>query len=428
MKGSLGESSWILAGSVSWLRPETWGRDWWILATVAWIPVNALPSLVTAVVGLVLTLGRERLHLQDPLARGLIGLAVLTGLVSVGATDRSMSWLGSFNYWPFYLCGMAVSLCLTSATQLRRLATVILASSAVISSLGLAQVIWGWQGRIQMSFITLGLTLTDRPAAIFASPNVLAIYLTVVMAIAVGMILASGSCRVAWVALGLATPLLVLTASRNGWGVAWLMVILFLIYQRQWQGLSGWLGLSFLPVGAALGVPGLRWIVPSMIWQRLADTVDPQAAFFSSTSNRLDAWQFALNMVQQRPWWGWGWQSFAALYNTQDPSPSEHLSHCHHLYLTLAAEGGLIVLLGSVGVWGWILWRGWQARQGRDEALVVGILIGLTGYFVSGLLDAVYFDARINVLIWILLGSLNGIWLGKGPDPEASSSEFVNLS
>jgi O-antigen ligase len=409
----------------------------WLLAAAALIPVNLAPSLLLALVGTIQGYTRYGgAILRDP----LFGLAALLSLAAVGVAfwgeDWRLSLPGMFNYWPFLLMLPAFAAVLAdrvsgtesfrvSGTEFhpvgrRRLAQVLVLGSGLMLLLGWGEVLWGWQGHFFLGPVWItGVAGGERPAAAFTSPNILAIYLVIHLCLAAGLWLdradrdwpqAVGLGAV----LGLGSLLLLLTASRNGWGAGGLALVIGLALRRCWWGIGILVGIGLAGLAAAWDWPGWRAVVPRLIWSRLADTFDPQALYFSSTANRLDAWQFALQMVQERPLTGWGWQSFAALYNAQDPP--ELLGHCHNLYLHLAAEGGIPLLLGHLILWGWILARGWQAWRRSQESVLLGMLLALTAFFASGLLDVVMLDGRIHLLVTLLLGAVWGASLERQRD------------
>ncbi|MFS8783459.1 O-antigen ligase family protein [Synechococcus sp. R6-7] len=393
----------------------------WLLAAAALIPVNLAPSLLLALVGTIQGYTRYGgAILRDP----LFGLAALLSLAAVGVAfwgeDWRLSLPGMFNYWPFLLMLPAFADALASrgsGTEFhpvgrRRLAQMLVLGSGLMLLLGWGEVLWGWQGHFFLGPVWItGVAGGERPAAAFTSPNILAIYLVIHLCLAAGLWLDQADKdwpRVVGLGavLGLGSLLLLLTASRNGWGVGGLALMMGLALRRCWWGIGILAGLGLAGLAAAWDWPGWRAVVPRLIWSRLADTFDPQALYFSSTANRLDAWQFALQMARERPLTGWGWQSFAALYNAQDPP--ELLGHCHNLYLHLAAEGGIPLLLGHLILWGWILARGWQAWRRSQESVLLGMLLALTAFFASGLLDVVMLDGRIHLLVTLLLGAVWG--------------------
>ncbi len=415
------------------MRFWTWN---WIPTGLALLPINLLPTLVILIGGTGVGLGRRDWRQQDPLTiiTGLLFLWIL--LITLLTADPQRSLLGASNHLPFLLFFLIASNPLQHPRLREQVAQVIVMGSLFVSILGYGQIFLGWQGRWHIGpWLILKLIDWPRPTSIFTSHNILGVYLVLSLALGAGLFLSGRARALVIGAYGLGAPLLLLTASRNGWGIACVGLLIGLIVYRLWLWLGMAAGFCGLCIGAALGIPGLRSIIPSLIWERLAATFDPNSSFFSSTLNRIDAWEFALQMIRDRPWQGWGWQSFSALYNSQIPAPEERLHHCHNLYLTLGAEGGLPVLIGFVLVWIWILIRGWRVwgqlgslgsrsneapadppqdaispPRSEQDPLVLAYTIALTCYFLSGFLDAVFFDGRINVLVWVLLAAVNGAW------------------
>ncbi|MCF2971262.1 O-antigen ligase family protein [Synechococcus sp. Nb3U1] len=412
--------------------PPFW-RQGWLLGAAALIPVNLAPSLLLVLLGI----GRSYLRwgwevFRDPLHRLALGLSLGVVAVALLGQDWQLSLPGMFNYWPFLLMMPVFARVLVGVVGRRRLAQVLVLGSWLMLLLGWGEVLWGWQGDLFLGPIWItGVAGGERPAAAFTSPNILAIYLVITLCLAAGLWLDQP--RTGWriwlgATLGLGSLLLILTASRNGWGAGALVLLLGLGLRRCWWGLGILIGLGSASLVAALDWPGWRAVVPRLLWSRLADTFDPQATYFSSTANRVDAWRFALEMVRERPLTGWGWQSFADLYNAQNPP--ELLGHCHNLYLHLAAEGGIPLLLGYLLLWGWILLQGLGAWRQSQEGVLLGILLALGALFASGLLDVVILDGRIHLMATLLLGAVLGASQerqGTAPETEATQMPRLDL-
>jgi O-antigen ligase len=419
--------------------PCWWLPYWWLWTGLAFLPINVAPTLLLLLWGIGAWIRRSWrgiLAKWDQVEQCSALVLLLIGVATVASPFWDLSLPGSFNQWPFVGVLLACRRLLGSGKMRRQVVQILGAGGILVSLLGLGQAAWGWHYRLGWDPMVLTLLQTDRPTSIFASPNTLAIYLVMMQALMLGLWVARpdhsdsddpakpdldldperlrGRSLDRGLAIALlitSVPLLGLTASRNGWGIAWVGGVIALVWFNRWRILAGWLGLTALPVGAALNLLGLRRILPVALWGRLADSLDPQATYFSSTANRVDGWQFALEMMRQRPWTGWGWQSFQRLYNAQIPAPPEFLTHPHNLYLMLGSEGGILVLASLLGLWGILLYRGW--RQARTDPLSLGAALALTCYFASGGLDVVMLDARINVMVWVLLS-----WCGSTPPPD----------
>ena len=93
-------------------------------------------------------------------------------------------------------------------------------------------------------------------------------------------------------------------------------------------------------------------------------------------ASRLTLWSNVLQLVAQKPWWGWGELDYAH-YMTQYEGPRfcEILDNAHNLPLHLAVEFGIPVALLVCGGLGWWVWRQRPWREtGADRQLAWTVL------------------------------------------------------
>lgn len=157
-------------------------------------------------------------------------------------------------------------------------------------------------------------------------------------------------------------------------------------------------------VAVVPGVPPLlqdpaRTLVPEGIWARLSDTQYASQRALAST--RLSQWGLALQLIAERPWFGWGAAAFSVIYPLR---AGKWHGHAHNLPLELAISHGLpaavlvvalVLLLLVVS-----LRRGPLALFDRSwwtAALVLTVLHAT---------DLPFFDSRLNIAGWILLAGL----------------------
>ena len=417
-------TAWHLTALRWWSK-----QDVWLLVAMAILPISLALSAALVLVGSGLAIAQTGWRPDRPFQRMLVmssSLLVVTTIAS-GSHD---GWFGVFNYLPFILAFALVSQVLSSSVRIHRFLLAIAGGSLGFSLLGLAQAIWGWH----VNWVWLGGIIhihllpehLPRPTSVFLSPNSLGIYLVLVLPISWGL-WCDRDRQVGlpqWVtnlvplaAIGLGLPLLVLSSSRNAWLVAVFVMAVGLAVQRCWRLLWALAVVLAIPIAAAADVWGTRRLVPQLIWQRLADSIQPDSSAYISMVTRWQGWQLAADMIAQKPLVGWGWQSFAHQWNSQVPPPPVYpLTHAHNIYLSLTAEGGVVGLMALLVIWGWTLWRGWNAwqwecRAGQSGHPILGVNLALVGFFVSGLLDAPIYDGRLNVVIWMMLAIANAYWL-----------------
>lgn len=405
---------------------------------------------------------------QRPRNRALAALSAWLVIMALGANDRGNALLGLTNFLPFFLFFAVTREVVQSVAHLRRIAWILVISACPVILIGLGQMYGGWAGHVRIGAVLIDWPIAPtgnppgRMASIFTYANVLASYLVVTLTLTVGLwvetrtVLRHGPRSVpppippadpqasqspivslerspvltvplVWqmgfltLVLGAHAIAILLANSRNAWGISAIVGLAFAVYCR-WYGVI-WLGLVslasvFWAAFGPFGQSGLRAIVPAFLWARLTDQNYPDRPV---ASLRLSQWQFASTLIQERPWTGWGLRSFSPLYET---ATGYWLGHPHNLFLMLAAETGIPATLGLMGIVATILYGGvrqWQVCQhqgDRATALVLftyGIAFGACLLF--HLFDVPLFDARINVLGWLLLAGIAGLQAnGTGDD------------
>jgi len=222
--------------------------------------------------------------------------------------------------------------------------------------------------------------------------------------------------------LGLSTVAAVLlTRSRNGLG-ALALAGPFVIGPAQWLWLAPLLLVLSLPVVLTV-LPGVNADLQSWARNLLPATVQQRLTEQQTTTSltRLSQWQFGLTLIHQNPWLGWGASAFSVLYPLF--AQRKWHGHSHNLPLELAISHGVPVALLMVGtvlallvlaVRRGILHQAPLERAWWTSALVLVVLHAT---------DLPYFDARLNLLGWVLLAGLTGFTRqpqpGSGPGRDA---------
>ena len=375
-----------------------------------------------------------------PINRGL-GLVTLLMLISSVLSNRPAdAFLGLLNFLPCFFIFAGLSELIQTPAQLRRLAWILVLTSLPVVAIGLGQQFLGWGGQVEWLWfvvdwkIDAGGNPIGRMSSVFFYATVLASYLVITSTLALGLLLSSllGRNQSAkniprCVFLGLTflvnTIALVLTNSRNAWAIAVLACLAFAVYLG-WRWLVGIVvAIAGIVLGAAFApVPlrdGLRKIVPAFFWARLTDELYPDRPVVQLRSTQ---WEFALSLTQQRPWTGWGFRSFPRLYEAQTQLV---LGHPHNLPLMLACEIGLPATLLFYALVGWVVFRGadllrfWRSFPPATVALtrftpenqiiLFTYLVAFLGCTLFSLLDIPLFDARLNLLGWLLLAGICGV-------------------
>lgn len=369
------------------------------------------------------------------------GLAILSGWLIITccfANNRSEAFLGLANLIPYFLVFAAYSALIQSPRELRQLARILVFGSLPVVILGFGQLFGGWAG-IKALHGVLGWILErggnppGRMASTFMYANIFAAYLQMVFILGLGLWIEAFQAwrrrrnQFSWQLLGLSALVmgnaiaLILTNSRNAWGIAMLACLAFAVYLGwRWIVLGVMAAASTIlwaSFGPELGRRSLRRIVPAFFWARLSDQLysDRPVALMRKTQ-----WQFAWNMTLERPWTGWGLRNFTPLYEAK---MQLWLGHPHNLLLMLTAETGIPATLLFCGLVGWILaravlllrvWSDVEVSEDKphwhqDKLIFFTYLLAFSGCILFNSVDVTLFDFRVNTLGWLLLSAICGV-------------------
>jgi O-antigen ligase len=381
--------------------------------------------------------------IQSLLNQGLLLLGAWMVIIALFAQHQDYALSGLFNFLPFFVVFIAQSWLIRTPAQLRRLAWLLVLPSVLIALLGFCQLSLNWyfhwqvlnigksDGIILDWLVHRGGRPIGRMSSLFYYATVLASYFVITVTLGVGLLVEEWKTRkraLVLMGLGLIVALdaiaLVLTDSRNAWGLALGVCLAFAVYLG-WRWLVGAVTGAVLAVLMAAYGPsplgeGLRWIVPRWIWARITDELFLNRPI---ATLRITQWKFAISMIQQRPLTGWGLRNFTPLYEAQ---MQFYIGHPHSLPLMLAAEMGIPATLIFYGLIGWVvlsgvLWLRQAPVDWADRTIVFTYLVAFFACTVFSLSDVPIFDARINTMGWLILAGIWGIVLNPKLSDQASN-------
>lgn len=114
----------------------------------------------------------------------------------------------------------------------------------------------------------------------------------------------------------------------------------------------------------------------------------------------------AVNLIINKPFFGWGAGSFPILYFNQY---GEWKGHPHNLFLELTISYGLITSSLVFIFIGILLFKTFKYIHNSKHLYERAWWGSIVVFLILHSFDIVYFDARISIIFWILLAGLKGI-------------------
>jgi len=339
--------------------------------------------------------------------KSILGKATLTVGVLISAScltayNKIEAFLQLANFLPFLLLFLTLPFLLRSFVQLEQLAVDLIISSAPIS---LIEIIQSSLGSI-------------RPSAVFDNPNVLASYLVVMLGIELGLFLKllKSNCfslqlffikfRLRYLIFLLALVIsltliaILISGSRSGLIAALLQLIasifiFSLLTRKRFLTLS----ISFTTLAVSF----------ASIWTWF-DATRRLTLSSITTDLRIEIWQVALSLIQEKPLFGWGLGSFKFLYPLRSMT-SENFAHAHNFWLLLGVEVGILAALCLTVLVGYVCYIAVKdliefRYDISKKFLLFGYLAGFSGCVFYALFDCTFYDARVNTVNWLILGSV----------------------
>lgn len=406
--------------------PEPELRSIWLLflAGIITLPYTTLGAIPVAV-GLFLTI---RLNLAEIRAARLNKILTLVSAAIILISSLSIDYLESLvftvNIFPFFVFFASYQYLFKHPDTLRKLAWVIIIASIPMIVIGFGQLWGGWSidlkaGSAQILDLRKFGTPPGRMSSIFYHANALANYLQLGFALGMGLWLDTYdrlphreqlskpklyflSCYFVFTLLAL-----VLTSARTGWVVMVLSIVAMIIYQK-WYLILGIISLLMSLIFGAAYAPdpartGLRQVVPSYFWARINDQMYPNRP---TADTRESIFQFAGQLIAEKPWSGWGLQTFGNLYKAKT---GLYINHPHNLLLSLSYGLGLPITLLLVMVMGYIFYiaiRGFYCLPDRWKSargIIFSYIIAAIGSIIMNMTDVTIFVLPLNVMFWSIL-------------------------
>ena len=411
---------------------------------VFFLPSSALISYIFLLIALFKgTFKRTDFYWRDYWNYPLVIITCLMVIGCIHSQTGLLAWLGLFNWVPFFLCFWGLQPYLLTPKRRKKCAFWLVLGSIPVLITGFGQLWLGWEGPWQIFggliiwFVSPGGEPLGRLSGLFDYANITAAWLSGVWPFCLAAVIHPfifGKNRVIPFALLIAfISAMILTDSRNAWGAIFLGLPL-VFGSASWSWLIPLMLFCTIPVIFAIlpvfdfGIQQFaRSIVPDSIWMRLNDFQFVDARPFEAT--RIGQWKIAINLIFERPWFGWGAAAFSIIYPLR--TGLSH-GHSHNLPLELAINHGVIVsLLINLFVFSLLL-ISFFSRIFHNLNLQKNIIVDRAWWTSTLILicfhatDIPLFDSRINILGWILLIGLRCM-ICNSINYDASFKEFQKV-
>ena len=204
----------------------------------------------------------------------------------------------------------------------------------------------------------------------------------------------------------------ILTLSRNAW-IGLILGLIIICGTKIIKWLLPIISIVVSPIIFSLGIINnqtlinfSRRIVPEFFWIYKFNNIGIENL---ENFGRIEIWKFAFEYISLSPLWGWGAAAFPILFEIKT---GIYKGHTHNLFTELAFSFGLIILaifIFSITKIIWISFKKdiYESKKPRlyDQAWKASFLVIL----FSQMFDVQYFDFRISLMFWFLLGGLRNL-------------------
>jgi O-antigen ligase len=156
----------------------------------------------------------------------------------------------------------------------------------------------------------------------------------------------------------------------------------------------------------------------------------------ASNLERINRWNSALRMWEQRPFWGWGPGTYQFNYAPYQKSSemtiistnAGDMGNAHSEYIGPLAEEGVLGMVAVVLIVITLFYRSSMlyatVKDPNIRRLTLGILLGVLTYFVHGTLNNFLDTDKLSVPVWAFIAMLVSMDIYQNKVVESSKAEL----
>lgn len=365
------------------------------------LPTMAVLALALATAfSVLIRVGRGEMRLESsPLNKWVYIYAFLTAASTLMSVTLRESLPGGALYVFFAFFSVAVvTVCAGRRELIERMLKAIVFSGAAVAVIGIMQYALGGTSKSGWVDSELYTDISLRVVSTLGNPNVLSEFLLLSTPLAAAAVINAKSFngRV-WAGMAFAAmcACLVFTWSRGGWLGLVLGMAVFLVA----------LDARFVLVGVA-GLAAIVVLLPGSMLNRLSNIGDRTDA---STNYRYYIYMSAFDMIKD--YWlsgfGTGVPAYEAAY-AQYGYAAVAAPHAHNLILQILCESGIFTLLALLGslltAFRGAAYTAARSKERRARVWSAAILGSGTGYMLQSMTDYSFYNYRVTLVFWILVG------------------------
>ena len=334
-----------------------------------------------------------------------------------GKIDPILSWLGLFNWIPFFWIFWSSQYFLKSPPQREIISKLLVVGTIPVILTGIGQYFFEWHGPIKFLY---GLVIWyQRPidsvsglTGLFNHANYAGSWFTFLLPLSIALALKKSNKSILFKTnLILIIFCIVLTNSRNAWASSILTIpIIFGTYSFKFlTPLLLFFGTIILITTNNYFAGELQdWFqdkIPDKIWKEFSSE-----GFTELNVTRFQIFIAAIKLIILNPLIGTGGGSFPIIYEIQT---GFWKGHTHNIFSDLSLSYGIPSMVIMIFVFFSIVSNAYKKAYFKmgvfdniiDKAWVSATII----FLISQLIDVQYYDARISLMFWILLAGIKCI-------------------